>query len=180
MPRWYVNVLAVMVVMCLVAPRVGRADPSPAAAPTSTSSANGNASAYTLPPVVVSATRTDITPANSTSDLKVFTNEDVKQTPALVIDDALRWIPGFNTFRRSSSMVTAPADDPEAQGVTLRGVGPGGASRALVLYDGIPVNDAFRRLDVHWDELTAKPELIMSRSSKAAVLICGVTRRKAA
>jgi hypothetical protein len=45
----------------------------------------------------------------------------------------LRQIPGFSTFRRSSSLVTAPSQDPEAQGVTLRGIGPGGASRALVL-----------------------------------------------
>ncbi len=49
-------------------------------------------------------------------------------------------------------MVTAPADDPEAQGVTLRGVGPGGASRALVLYDGVPVNDGFGGW-IYWDEL---------------------------
>ena len=48
--------------------------------------------------------------------------------------------------------MTAPADDPEAQGVTLRGVGPGGASRALVLLDGIPVNDAFGGW-IYWDEL---------------------------
>jgi len=148
----HLNVLALVVVTSLVAPKVGLADPSPAAAPTSTAAAQANGSPYTLPPVVVSATRTNITPANSTSDLTVFTNDDVKQTPALVVDDALRWIPGFNTFRRSSSVVTAPADDPEAQGVTLRGVGPGGASRALVLYDGIPVNDAFGGW-IYWDEL---------------------------
>ena len=53
---------------------------------------------------------------NSTSYVTVFTNDDVKQTPALVVDDALRNVPGFNTFRRSSSIVTAPADDPEAEG----------------------------------------------------------------
>ncbi len=49
-------------------------------------------------------------------------------------------------------MVTAPAEDPEAQGVTLRGVGPGGASRALVLRDGVPINDAFGGW-VYWDEI---------------------------
>ncbi len=150
MYKWFLNALPIFLLMSLTAPRAGLADPSPSAAPTSTSAASANA--YTLPPVVVSATRTDITPANSTSDLTIFSNDDVKQTPSLVIDDALRWIPGFNTFRRSSSMVTAPADDPEAQGVTLRGVGPGGASRALVLYDGIPVNDAFGGW-IYWDEL---------------------------
>jgi outer membrane receptor protein involved in Fe transport len=155
--RWlYLNALALIAVVSLAPSAVTFADPmasaalSPAAA--STAWAQGNGSAYTLPPVVVSATRTDITPANSTSYLATFTNEDVKQTPALMVDDALRFIPGFNTFRRSSSMVTAPADDPEAQGVTLRGVGPGGASRALVLLDGIPQTDAFGGW-IYWDEL---------------------------
>ena len=107
---------------------------------------------YNLPPVVVTATRTQIRPESSTSYLRVFTQQDVEQTPALVLDDALRQVTGFNTFRRSSSIVTAPADDPEAQGVTLRGVGPGGASRALVLLDGIPVNDAFGGW-IYWDEI---------------------------
>jgi len=100
----------------------------------------------------VSATRTDVTPASSTSYLSIFTQDDIKTTPSLTTDDALRWIPGFNTFRRSSSMVTAPADDPEAQGVTLRGIGPGGASRALTLLDGVPVTDAFGGW-IYWDEL---------------------------
>ncbi|MBV8362331.1 MAG: TonB-dependent receptor plug domain-containing protein [Deltaproteobacteria bacterium] len=100
----------------------------------------------------MTATRTQITPESSTSYLTIFTQQDVEQSPALVLDDALRQIAGFNTFRRSSSIVTAPADDPEAQGVTLRGVGPGGASRALVLLDGVPVNDAFGGW-IYWDEI---------------------------
>jgi iron complex outermembrane recepter protein len=107
---------------------------------------------YNLPPVVVTATRTKISPESSTSYITVFTQQDFEQSPALVLDDALRQIPGFNTFRRSSSIVTAPADDPEAQGVTLRGIGPGGASRALVLLDGVPVNDAFGGW-IYWDEI---------------------------
>ena len=36
--------------------------------------------------------------------------------------------------------------------MTLRGVGPGGASRALVLLDGVPVNDGFGGW-IYWDEL---------------------------
>ena len=148
----YLNLLATSVVLSFGFSQAGFADPLPSAAPTSTSSAQANGPAYTLPPVVVTATRTNITPDNSTSYLTLFTNEDIKQTPDLMVDDALRWIPGFNTFRRSSSVVTAPADDPEAQGVTLRGIGPGGASRALVLLDGVPVNDAFGGW-LYWDEL---------------------------
>lgn len=108
--------------------------------------------AYTLPPVIVTATRTNISPENATNYMTVLTDQDIKQSPQLVLDDLLRQVTGFNTFRRSSSIVTAPADDPEAQGVTLRGVGPGGASRALVMLDGIPVNDAFGGW-LYWDEI---------------------------
>jgi iron complex outermembrane receptor protein len=107
---------------------------------------------YKLPPVIVTSTRTGISPENATTYVTVLTHQDIKQSSQLVLDDLLRQVTGFNTFRRSSSIVTAPADDPEAQGVTLRGVGPGGASRALVLLDGIPVNDAFGGW-IYWDEI---------------------------
>src|ERR1022692_3038547 len=146
------TLLATIVFLSFGALPIAFADPHPSPAATSSPSTQANGPTYTLPAVVVTATRTNITPDNSTSYVTLFTHEDVKQTPALVVDDALRQVPGFNTFRRSSSMVTAPADDPEAQGVTLRGVGPGGASRALVLLDGVPVNDAFGGW-LYWDEL---------------------------
>jgi iron complex outermembrane recepter protein len=120
--------------------------------PTSSPSPQPSPATYKLAPVVITATRTQSTPESSTSYLRLFNPQDVEQSPALVLDDALRQITGFNTFRRSSSIVTAPADDPEAQGVTLRGVGPGGASRALVLLDGIPVNDGFGGW-IYWDEI---------------------------
>ena len=107
---------------------------------------------YKLPPVIVTSTRTGIAPEDATTYVTVLTGQDIKQSPQLVLDDLLRQVTGFNTFRRSSSIVTAPADDPEAEGVTLRGVGPGGASRALVMLDGIPVNDAFGGW-LYWDEI---------------------------
>lgn len=55
------------------------------------------------------------------------------------LDDALRAIPGFGLFRRQSSR----AAHPTTQGVSLRGIGPSGAGRTLVLLDGIPQNDPF-------------------------------------
>jgi outer membrane cobalamin receptor len=55
------------------------------------------------------------------------------------IDDRLREVPGFSLFRRTSS-VTA---NPTTQGVSLRGIGSTGASRTLVLWDGVPMNDPF-------------------------------------
>jgi len=55
------------------------------------------------------------------------------------LDDRLRLVPGFSLLRRSSSVVAHPT----TQGVSLRGIGPTGASRTLVRWDGVPVNDPF-------------------------------------
>src|SRR5262249_27491412 len=57
----------------------------------------------------------------------------------LAVDDFLRQVPGFQLFRRSSSLVA----NPTTQGVSLRGLGASGASRTLVLLDGVPLNDPF-------------------------------------
>ncbi len=77
------------------------------------------------------------------------------------LDDRLRDTPGFSLFRRTSSVVA----NPTTQGVSLRGLGSSGASRTLVLWDGVPVNDPFGGW-VYWtrfipDELGA---VEMSRS----------------
>jgi outer membrane cobalamin receptor len=64
---------------------------------------------------------------------------DLEATPGVNLDDRLRVVPGFSLFRRSSSLVAHPT----TQGVSLRGTGSSGASRSLVLWDGIPANDPF-------------------------------------
>jgi len=153
--RFQFGALLVSIITCSLASVGSAADPSSSAPPPSTppaGSAQQPAPAYQLPPVVVTATRTAISPQDATNYVTELTQEQIEQSPQLVLDDLLRQVSGFNTFRRSSSIVTAPADDPEAQGVTLRGIGPGGASRALVLLDGIPVNDAFGGW-LYWDEI---------------------------
>ncbi|PWT87652.1 MAG: hypothetical protein C5B54_11995 [Acidobacteria bacterium] len=66
-------------------------------------------------------------------------SEQVDHTPATTADELLRQVAGFQLFRRSSSRTA----NPTSQGVSLRGVGSNGASRALVLRDGIPLNDPF-------------------------------------
>jgi outer membrane receptor protein involved in Fe transport len=48
-------------------------------------------------------------------------------------------VPTFSLFRRTSSLVAQPT----TQGVSLRGIGPSGQSRTLVLLDGVPFNDPF-------------------------------------
>ena len=55
------------------------------------------------------------------------------------LDGVLQTVPGFGLFRRQSSR----AAHPTTQGVTLRGLGPSGAGRTLLLLDGIPQNDPF-------------------------------------
>jgi outer membrane receptor protein involved in Fe transport len=81
------------------------------------------------------------------SDVEL-TRQDLQDTPALTLDDDLRQIPGFSLFRRSGSRVA----NPTTQGVSLRGLGANGASRALVLQDGIPLNDPFGGW-VYWDRM---------------------------
>ena len=142
----------VTVLVCTIAiTTAAYAQQTPASATTNPSPSQNTVK---IPPlqIVTTPTRSGIPVSEESADTVVITQSDIQASGQPVLDDILRPIPGFNTFRRSSSMVTAPADDPEAEGVTLRGIGPGGASRALVLYDGIPVNDAFGGW-IYWDEI---------------------------
>jgi outer membrane receptor protein involved in Fe transport len=74
-------------------------------------------------------------PASAT----VVRAEEIKQSPAVAADDVLRQVPTFSLFRRTSSL----AAHPTTQGVSLRGIGPSGVSRTLVLIDDVPFNDPF-------------------------------------
>ena len=89
--------------------------------------------------VTVTATRGERRTSDVPASVNVLGREDIKQSPAVVADDVLRQIPTFSLFRRTSSL----ASHPTAQGVSLRGIGPSGVSRTLVLLDGVPFNDPF-------------------------------------
>jgi outer membrane receptor protein involved in Fe transport len=99
--------------------------------------------------VIVTAARTATRLSDSpVSDIEL-TRQDLQETPALTLDDALRQVPGFSLFRRSSSRIA----NPTTLGVSLRGLGSGsGSSRALVLEDGVPLNDPFGSW-VYWDRV---------------------------
>jgi outer membrane receptor protein involved in Fe transport len=97
------------------------------------------APAALLETVVVTATRTEQRLGNIPASMSVMTRDDIKASPAVVADDVLRQVPTFSLFRRTSSL----AAQPTTQGVSLRGIGPSGQSRTLVLLDGIPFNDPF-------------------------------------
>ena len=89
--------------------------------------------------VTVTATRTETEAGETAASVSVITREQLSTTAALTLDDALRQVPGFQLFRRTGSR----AANPTAQGVSLRGTGASGASRALILEDGVALNDPF-------------------------------------
>ena len=55
------------------------------------------------------------------------------------LDASLEQVPGLSLFRRSTSQSSNPTTDE----VSLRSIAPSGAGRALVLLDGVPLNDPF-------------------------------------
>ena len=89
--------------------------------------------------VTVTAGRTETRLGDTAESVVVLGRADIAASAALTLDDTLRQVPGFSLFRRSGSRVA----NPTSQGASLRGVGPSGASRTLVLLDGVPLNDAF-------------------------------------
>ncbi len=89
--------------------------------------------------VIVTATRGEQRTGDVPASINLLDRQDIRRSPALVADDVLRQIPTFSLFRRTSSL----ASHPTAQGVSLRGIGPSGVSRTLVLVDGVPINDPF-------------------------------------
>ncbi|MGD0694135.1 MAG: TonB-dependent receptor [Terriglobia bacterium] len=98
--------------------------------------------------VSVTATRTQVRLGDTPASVLVLSSTDLQNTSALALDDKLRQVPGFSLFRRSSSRTA----NPTSQGFSLRGVGASGASRGLVLMDGIPLNDPFGGW-IYWDRI---------------------------
>jgi outer membrane cobalamin receptor len=92
-----------------------------------------------LEEVLVTADRVPQAAADVSAHVTVLGRDEVERTAALTVDDFLRQVPGFQLFRRQSSLVA----NPTSQGVSLRGLGASGASRTLVLLDGVPLNDLF-------------------------------------
>ncbi|MFL6229268.1 MAG: TonB-dependent receptor [Pyrinomonadaceae bacterium] len=98
--------------------------------------------------VTVSATRTEARLDETAASVAVLSERDVETSGALRLDDVLRQTVGFQLFRRAGSRTA----NPTTQGVSLRGTGASGASRAVVLADGVPLNDPFGGW-VYWDRV---------------------------
>lgn len=108
-----------------------------------------------LDPVVVTALRAETTADAQPFSTRVLSGAALRESPSVTLDSALRSIPSFSLFRRSDSLTAHPT----TQGVSLRGLGPSGASRSLVLLDGVPVNDPFGG----WVTWTKLPRESLSR-----------------
>ena len=114
--------------------------------------------------VTVTATLDPRQAAGVPSSVAVLDGERLRNSPGVTLDEVLRAIPGFSLFRRTSSL----AAHPTAQGLSLRGVGPSGTSRSLVLVDGFPANDLFGGW-VYWNrvprEALASAEVLRGAAS---------------
>jgi outer membrane receptor protein involved in Fe transport len=75
----------------------------------------------------------------TTRSVSQFDRAELSSAPAHDLDSTLRQVPGFTLFRRTPSW----SANPTTQGVSLRGAGASGTSRAAVILNGIPLNDPF-------------------------------------
>ncbi len=105
--------------------------------------------------ITVTAARTPRTIAETAAPTTIVAPEEIRSSAAPVIDDVLRRVPGFSLFRRSGSRTA----NPTSQGVSLRGLGASGTSRALVVADEVPLNDPFGGW-VYWGRV---PEIALDR-----------------
>ena len=119
-----------------------------------------------IEPLKTSITVSDTVTTEAPAAISVVDQAQIHETPGVNIDDRLRSVPGFTLFRRSSSLVA----NPTTQGVSLRGIGSSGASRTLVLWDGIPENDPFGGW-VYWDRFspTEMERVEISRGASTSV-----------
>jgi len=105
--------------------------------------------------ITVTATRTPRSVAETAAPTTIVPRDAIRSAGAPVIDDVLRGVPGFSLFRRTGSRTA----NPTTQGVSLRGLGASGTSRALVLADDVPLNDPFGGW-VYWGRV---PEIALDR-----------------
>jgi outer membrane receptor protein involved in Fe transport len=105
---------------------------------------------HPLESVVVTAYRSPLASGDSPASTRILTAQHLRQATGISLDDKLRQVPGFELFRRTSSLVA----NPTTEGVSLRGLGSTAASRSLVVFDEIPIDDPFGGW-IHWEELPA-------------------------
>ncbi|MFL5606082.1 MAG: TonB-dependent receptor domain-containing protein [Gemmatimonadaceae bacterium] len=106
--------------------------------------------ALMLADIVTSATRTPAEASRVATTVNVLSRQQIVTSPARETQDLLREIPGVE-LARTSSLVGG-----SAQIVSIRGVDVG---RTAVLFDGIPVNDAWGE----WIDWGRVPKALLDR-----------------
>jgi len=101
-----------------------------------------------LESVIVSAYRSPLATADSPASTRILNTQQLRESASSALDGKLRQVPGFELFRRSSSLVA----NPTSEGISLRGLGSTAASRSLVVLDDVPLNDPYGGW-IHWEEL---------------------------
>ena len=135
--------------LCCGAARQARAQASLLQA-ANTGGAQQTASPQVTEQVEVTAYRTPVATLESPVSTRVLTGEALQRAVPVGLDGKLRTVPGFDLYRRSSSLVA----NPTTEGVSLRGLGSTAASRTLVLFGDVPLNDPYGGW-IHWEELPA-------------------------
>ena len=104
--------------------------------------AQGGASAEeerSLPPVVISATRSEQPLDGLPVSASIFTRSEVQADAGRTVDEILRGVAGVQLPGENASAVF-----PLNPSIAMRGLGAGDtATRALVLVDGLPINGGF-------------------------------------
>lgn len=100
--------------------------------------------------VVVVVDRSGSVIGETPASVTVLSKTDLDVSAAPTLDETLRQSVGFSTFRRTGSRTS----NPTTQGVSFRGAGSSGASRAAVLFDDVPLGDPFGGW-VQWERVPA-------------------------
>jgi len=100
----------------------------------------------TLEPVVVTATRSERSLSDVPASVSVISKEDIALTPAQSVDEVMR------SVGMEMSLISSYQSHPTSNMVSMRGLKSGVTSHALVMVDGVPINDSFSGF-VQWNRV---------------------------
>jgi iron complex outermembrane receptor protein len=109
------------------------------------STAQESSDTVKLKEVVVTATKTERNPRDIPARVSVISSDVIMNSPAMQIDDIIRFTPGINVNRSTGIFSMRPM-------VTLRGLSGDEQSRTLVLVNGVPVNTSDEG-GVNWNRI---------------------------
>lgn len=120
--------------------------PDPSRAQSSAPAQGPSDQTYRLDEIVVTASRSEQFLSSVPASISVVGSDQIRQTSAQELDEVLRLVPGIDLLGYSGE-----AQHPTSDAISMRGLGGGAQSisRALVMVDGVPINDAFFG-DIQW------------------------------